>query len=120
MSVEAVSRAITERDTCPELVLLDLRRVNRVDRSGAAFSSALASFLDQRGARLVLASAELLGPVTPPAIGFPDLDTALEWCEEELLFRIRGSSDAEAIPLDAHELLHDLSTGELARLHPQL
>jgi glutaminase len=120
MSLEAVSRAITERDTCPELVLLDLRRVNRVDRSGADFSSALASFLDQRGARLVLASADLLGPVAPPAIGFPDLDTALEWCEEELLFRIRGGSDAQAIPLDAHELLHDLSKGELDRLNPRL
>ena len=34
---------------CPELVLLDLRRVNRVDRSGAEFSSALASFLHRAG-----------------------------------------------------------------------
>ena len=120
MSVEAVSRLVTERDPCPELVLLDLRRVSRVDRSGADFSSALASFLDQRGGQLVFSGADLLGAPLRPAIGFPDLDAALEWCEEELLFRVRGEGDGGAVPLSAHELLHDLSPDELARLGSRL
>ena len=90
MSLEAVSRLVTGRDPFPELVLLDLRRVSRVDRSGAEFSSALASFLDQRGGQLVFSCADLLGPPAGPAIGFSGLDAALEWCEEELLFRVRG------------------------------
>jgi len=120
MSLEAVSRLITKREPCPEVVLLDLRRVNRVDSSGAEFSSALASFLDERGGRLVFSSAHLLEPLIPPAIGFPNLDAALEWCEEELLFRIRGDSEPQAIPINLHELLQDLTPGELARLSPHL
>ena len=120
MSVEAVSRLVTERDPSPELVLLDLRRVSRVDRSGADFSSALASFLDQRGGQLVFSGADLLGAPVRPAIGFPDLDAALEWCEEELLFRVRGEGGGGAVPLSAHELLHDLSPDELARLGSRL
>ena len=120
MSLEAVSRAVTTRDPCPELVLLDLRRVNRVDRSGAEFSSSLASFLDQRGGKLVFSCADLLEPIMPPAIRFPDLDAALEWCEEELLFRIRGDSEPQAIPFELHELLQGLSPGELGRLSSHL
>jgi glutaminase len=96
--------------------LLDLRRVSRVDRSGAEFSSALASFLDQRGGQLVFSCADLLGPPARPAIGFSDLDAALEWCEEELLFRVRGVGRGGEVPLSAHELLHDLSPDELSRL----
>ncbi len=120
MSLEAVSRLVTERDPCPELVLLDLRRVSRVDRSGAEFSSALASFLARRGGQLVFSCADLLGPPVGPAIGFPDLDAALEWCEEELLFRVRGEGGGRAVPLSAHELLHDLSPDEVARLGTRL
>jgi glutaminase len=119
MSLEAVSRLVTERNPCPELVLLDLRRVSRIDRSGVEFSSALAAFLDERGGQLVFSGAAVLAPA-PPAIGFRDLDAALEWCEEELLFRVRGEGGAGSIPLDAHELLHDLSPSELARLSPKL
>ena len=120
MSLEAVSRLVTGCDPVPELVLLDLRRVNRVDRSGAEFSSALASFLDRRGGQLVLSGADLLGAPSGPAIGFSDLDAALEWCEEELLFRVRGEKGGGVVPLSAHELLHDLSADELARLSPKL
>ena len=120
MSLEAVSRLVTGCDPVPELVLLDLRRVNRVDRSGAEFSSALASFLDRRGGQLVFSGADLLGAPCGPAIGFSDLDAALEWCEEELLFRVRGEKGGGAVPLSAHELLHDLSADELARLSPKL
>jgi glutaminase len=120
MSLEAVSRAVMKRDPRPELVVLDLRRVNRIDRSGAEFSSALASFLDQRGGQLVFSCADLLEPIESPAIRFPDLDAALEWCEEELLFRIRGESNPRAIPLELHELLHDLSPDERARLSTHL
>jgi CRP-like cAMP-binding protein len=51
---------------------------------------------------------------------FADLDAALEWCEEELLFRIRGRSDEQPTSLDAHELLRDLDPQELERLVPHL
>lgn len=120
MALEAVSRMVTERDAPPDLVLLDLRRVGRIDPSGSDFSWALASFLAERGGRLVLANADLLEPLPEQAIAFADLDAALEWCEDELLFRIRGQPDEQATPLDSHELLRDLDDAELARLIPQL
>jgi len=42
MALEAVSRMVTERDAPPDLVLLDLRRVGRIDPSGSDFGWALA------------------------------------------------------------------------------
>ncbi len=120
MALEAVSRLVTERDAPPDLVLLDLRRVGRVDRSGADFSSALAAFLAERGARLVLANAELIEVVPRSARSFADLDTALEWCEEELLSGIEGRRGERPTRLDAHELLQDLDADELARVTPHL
>ncbi len=120
MALEAISRLATERDPAPDLVLLDLRRVGRVDRSGAEFSSALAAFLAGRGARLVLANAELIEAVPRSAHSFADLDTALEWCEEELLSGIEGHRREPPTRLDAHELLQDLDTDELARVTSHL
>jgi glutaminase len=120
MALEAVSRLVAERDPSPDLVLLDLRRVARVDTSGTDFSSSLASFLAEGGGRLVLANADVLEPIPAQAIAFADLDAALEWCEEELLFRIRGRPDEQPTSLDSHELLRDLDPDELERLLPQL
>ncbi|MDQ1496295.1 MAG: glutaminase, partial [Actinomycetota bacterium] len=76
MALEAVSRLVAERDPSPDLVLLDLRRVARVDTSGTDFSSSLASFLAEGGGRLVLANADVLEPIPAQAIAFADLDAA--------------------------------------------
>jgi glutaminase len=120
MAVESVSRMVTDGDITPDLVLLDLRRVSRVDPSGSDFSLALASFLADQGGRLVLASADLLEQVPSSALVFADLDAALEWCEDELLLRSQGHPNEQPTELDAHELLRDLEPDEFARLVPQL
>ena len=97
MSLEVVSRLVTGRDPVPELVLLDLRRVNRVDRSGAEFSSALASFLHRRGGQLVFSGAELLGVLDWTGDRLLRPRRHPEWCEEELLFRVRGEKGGETV-----------------------
>ena len=119
-AAEAVSRAVTERPTPPELVVLDLRRVTRIDRGGAEFVSALASYLHLRDGLLAVSHADVLEPAPGRAIPFPDLDAALEWCEDELLRRLGAGPAAQSVPLGEHELLRGLEPGELDRLTPHL
>lgn len=47
---------------------------------------------------------------------FPDLDAALEWCENGLLQELAPSGTAEEIPLRNHEFLRGLDDGELERV----
>jgi glutaminase len=119
-ALEAVSRVVTQRDEPPDLVVLDLRRVSRADQGGIDFVAALASFLDARGGCLAVAHPELLGLLPEPAIGFADLDAALEWCEDELLHRLGARRSDEGAALDEHELLRGLDEPELERLAPML
>jgi glutaminase len=120
-AAEAISRAVTERESPPELVVLDLRRVTRVDRGGIDFMTALASYLDVRLGRLALSRAELLESAAPSGASvFADLDGALEWCESELLLRLGAGRSVDAVSPDDHELLRELGPEELARLLPNL
>lgn len=118
-AAEAVSRALTECLPSPELVILDLRRVTRIDRGGAHFVTALASYLEQHGGQLVLSHAELLESAAEFS-RFGDLDAALEWCENELLKRLGVSQAVDEVRLDEHELLRELQPDELGRLVPSL
>jgi glutaminase len=120
-AAEAISRAVTERESPPELVVLDLRRMTRVDRGGIDFVTALASYLDVRLGRLALSHAELLESAAPSGASvFADLDGALEWCESELLLRLGAGRSVDAVSPDDHELLRELGPEELARLLPNL
>ena len=124
-AVEAVSRRLHDRGEEVELVVVDLRSVGRADGGGLGLLEALATSLEERGGRLVLtvphaawtgAAADLarVGPVVP------DLDRALEWCEDELLLRLGIPSAPEAVALRDHPLLDGLSDEELTWLEPQL
>jgi glutaminase len=120
-TAEAVSRAVTERESPPELVVLDLRRVTRVDRGGIDFVTALASYLELSRGRLALSHAELLESAAPTSASvFADLDGAIEWCESELLLRLGACRSVDAVPPDEHELLRELGPDELAWLLPNL
>jgi glutaminase len=118
-AAEALSRAVSERQPPPELVVLDLRRVTHVDRGGSGFVAALGSYLKRHLGELALSAADLLEYASAGA-RFDELDQALEWCENELLARLGAARDAADVPLSTHELLQELDPDELMRLVPSL
>jgi glutaminase len=122
MAAEAISRATAEAPSPVELAVVDLRRVTRVDRGGADFLRALGDALSAAGGGLALSGAAPgIAVALPHGLRqFPDLDAALEWCEDEILLRHGSPSTPTSVPLAEHELLHALDSDELARLVPQL
>jgi len=115
-----------ERDlpACERLIL-DLLRVRSFDFTAARVFDNLATRLAEQGGHLVLCSVpralpsgldvqgylDALGLVGPDngvrVLG--DLDEALEWAEERILERERGSRDDAELPLALHQL--DLFAG---------
>ena len=124
MAAEAISRRMTDVETQPELVILDLRRVARADRGGIDFLQALGRALDEAGGALVLSGVaddlELELELSETLLVFDDLDRALEWCEDELLGRLGHPSPPTAVAPADHELLSSLDPGELEQLLPLL
>ena len=90
MAAEAISRRMTEARIQPELVVVDLRRVARVDRGGVEFLTTLAESLSDFGGALALSAvdSDLRFEPSDALLVFGELDEALEWCEDELLDRV--------------------------------
>jgi len=119
MSLEAVSRLITKREPCPEVVLLDLRRVNRVDRSGAEFSSAprlvpRSTRRAPRVSRALISSSHSYRRRSGSLTSMQHLSGAKRSCCSES----EATASRQAIPINLHELLQDLTPGELATAQP--
>jgi glutaminase len=119
MGAEAISRALLERDESPELVVIDLRRVNRVDRAGGDFLAALAASLSANDGKLAVSGSGDV-PESGEIIRFELLDLALEWCEDEVLARLAHDEHRDEIAVDRHRLLDGLTADELDMLLPRL
>jgi glutaminase len=122
-AAEAVSRALVERPEPAELVVVDLRRIVRTDRGGLHFLPSLVSYLHGHGGDLAFSGNELELEFDAAAAGvhvFDELDSALEWCEDELLARVGGAAYATSVVPAQHQLLAGLTAAELDRLLPAL
>ena len=122
---ETVARAVEERPTLPKIVLLDLRRVGRLDRGAGPMLDGLAASLAATGGQLVLAGrAETLARLSSAdhsaagaILRFPDIDAALEWAEDRLLgLPERGADLVPAIGLADHDLVQGLDPTAIERL----
>ena len=93
-----------------EFMLIDVRHVTGLDATALMGFEQIAQVTQQRGARLVIASARprfraqlersgLLGDEAHGVAAFDDLDTALEWCEDRLLDAPDRSSEAFVVRL---------------------
>lgn len=109
--VESVVRRVAQ--DAPEIAVLDVRNVDDVAEVSRVTLLALQARLRETGSEGVLIDPDGLLP--DPDAGtqaqtriFPDRDSALLWCEEELLRRsqVQVMSACEA---QEHPLLHDLS-----------
>jgi glutaminase len=108
--------------------ILDLGRATRLDVAARTLLVGLAEQLLAEGTVVVLVEPRTLGPrEATRALGtevtrFADSDSALEWCETQLL-RSRGLDEGMAeglVPLAEQDLLHDLEPEALAEIEARL
>lgn len=114
-------------------LLLDFKRVNEVDSTGALCLAQandrlrqsgktllLAGVTESRNTETVLRDGGVLAAVTRDRV-FPDVDHALEWAEDELLARVAGGarSDGE-FPFERMDLVRGFNAGELTAFRESL
>ncbi len=114
-------------------VILDLRRVNEMDSSGARVILSGHERLAKSGKQLLLGGAqdhaEVAGMLRDTGINaalkeshlFPDADAALEWAEEHLLRDVMKDGDAAtAFPLAGFDLMANMQPHELETIQSVL
>ncbi len=112
-------------------VVLDVARVTELDSTGARILLQADAQLGTAGSRIVLCGAdsrpELSALLADHGVTdaltrerlFPDLDRALEWCENDLLVSLRGVVTASAEdPFEAMGLLRDVEPATREALRP--
>jgi glutaminase len=87
-----------------DILVLDFKRITGSDDAGRRILEQLRAAVDGVGCTLVLADAQ----------GQPDVDAALEWCENQILERFCPTATATTAGLADQELLRGLNTDELA------
>lgn len=110
-------------------VLLDLKRVNEIDSTGARIILAANDKLTKRAKHMLVSGLEAhpqvaaalkdAGVVT--AVGaaklLPDVDGAIEWAEEHLILSVLGDQEMEGeFPLTHFDVLAGMTPAELATM----
>ena len=130
---ETVARAVAERPSLPRIVLLDLRRVGRLDRGAGPMLDGLAASLAATGGQLVLAGrAETLARLSGPGAGHQTAVPPVRSCGSRTstrrssgprtacwAWRIGTPPSSRRSPLGEHDLVAGLDSGvgrTLARL----
>ena len=123
---ERAVRAVVDDE--PELAVVDLRRVDDVTGVARVALLGLRALLRDAGSEAVVVDPQgVLGDPDadnadgePPTPVFDDLDSAVLWCEDELLRRHGGAPTSEQDLVDEHPLLRDLSAEARAVLDDEL
>lgn len=124
-NVDYIARRLLAQD--PGLfTVLDLRRVPLVTTAAAKMLASLFSALVANGTRPVLAGIERdsrhirqlldLLPNSSAIRTFSLLDEAIEWAEDQVIFRHGGFSEIVDVPLAEQELLRDLDGNDIVAL----
>jgi glutaminase len=110
----------------PQFLILDLRRVALVSSSAVTLLASLIEALAAAGCRCVFsgrgldfALLEALGDELVDRVGLRDfmrLDEAIDWAEDQVIFRYGGFTDAQSVGLDEQDLLAGLSTEQFGAL----
>ena len=133
LATEAATRGLAERIGAPRWVVLDLRRVDRVEPKAAALLADLAANLRDDDRELVLSGTLAFPAIVveidlalrdagyQPILTLPDVDLAREWCEDGILAQDRDRGiGGEPIDLADHELLSGVDAAGLATLRTRL
>jgi glutaminase len=128
-SVEAVTRRLVGRGGRFDYAVLDMRRVPRIERAAARILVELRSDFARSGKTVVFSGLqhhpELLRRLEAEKKGgqrivFPELDSALEWCEDQLLQGAVAAAQDSVLPLAAHGLCRNLSPDQVSVLEARL
>jgi len=124
-SVEAVTQRLVGRSARFEYAVLDLRRVSRIEKAASRILIELRSDFAAAGKTVVFSGLQhhpaLLRQLEADKQGgervaFAELDSALEWCEDQLLSRAAAVAEEQALPLAAHDLCRNLAPAQVSLL----
>jgi glutaminase len=127
-AMERIAKRVASDAGGAEFLVLDGRRVGRVDPSARTLLADLRDGLASRGVRVLLAGfppapRDALTEGDAPAWRAEDLfasaDEALEWCEDRLIARARaaaGDDPSGVVPLGGMDVAAGLDEAELAVL----
>jgi glutaminase len=130
-AAEQLARDAAQQPSPPTRLLLDLRRVSRIDVSAAPILAELGrtlarggGFVDMAGIRSEPTFEALLHALVEatsrePTI-FGDIDLALEWHEDLILAEEGAADEHRAVQLAENELLRDLDADDMRRIEPLL
>ena len=132
-AVEAVVSAVVERGSSLAVAVLDFKRVTAVGGPAARILFKLIESLHRCGQQVVLSSCERHGrllraldeqrveqSVEWRLVCLPDLDGALEWCENRLLAAAGGTDGPPMVPLAGNDLCRHLDADAIGVLEPLL
>lgn len=124
-AMEAFTRAAAEIAGTYDYLIVDLRRVSRLDAGAAGLFDRLVASLVTAGKTVALSTVGRLSALTDvlrdrgldeagSVLTFATLDLALEWCEDRLLARLApaAADDASSVPLADNALLAGLLPDE--------
>jgi glutaminase len=119
-STELLYRRVMKELDDVAYVILDFRRATGVDQAARTILDGLQRALYESGRTLLTAHGERSGGEGSSQYSprwtrrFVDVDSALEWCEDELLTGATAVAPEPPPTLAAQELLHGLSAEEIA------
>jgi anti-anti-sigma regulatory factor len=133
-AIEAVVSALVERGAALTTAVLDFKRVTAVGGPAVRLLFDLIATMRERGQQLVLASCERQGRLLRlleeqrlaagadwRLVHLPDLDSAIEWCENGLLAAVAGTNHPPvAVALADNHLCRQLDAAAIAVLEPLL
>jgi glutaminase len=132
-AIEAVVCAVVDAGDELAIAVLDLKRVTDIGGPAARILFDLITVMHDRGQRLVMAGCErhgkllrhldeqrLAGDAAWRLLCQPDLDSAVEWCENQLIAAHGGPSPAPVVPPSDNDLLRGLAPAAIETLEALL
>jgi glutaminase len=125
---ELITRAVLSDTEGVDHAILDFAAVRDIDPVVVPILSHLVDAFEEHGSELIfsdmgrqpdfIARLEKLRDESglPRVRTFPDLDLALEWCEDELIRHWGGNEENEEIPISQHAATEDMNQEQIGKL----
>src|SRR6478672_2157432 len=113
-STERLFRAVVDDIAGVDAMILDCKRIGNLDGAAIAMLSNLRTALNDVACVLIMADAPVGVLEDIASHSFPDVDAALEWCEDRILDRLGAAAEPLPEDLGIQELLGGLTPAELA------
>lgn len=134
-TVELAIRKIVDASDSLDMAVIDFKRVTNIEESSAKIIVELIETMGHCGKRLLLVNLQPRHSkinryleeqltseerVSTLLHVFPDMDIALEWCENRLIEQLRTDDDDHKVTLAEHDLCRGLTPNEVTTLESLL